>query len=120
MLTCRMKPVSHEGRTDDKKYDVIMNHETTIDVTELNFPHKPPKESAALTIAEIKTMPANQKISTLQAAVYNIPPTSNTVNIRGTDWELKTCQVADSTSSMELTLWETYMEAVKTTDVPDI
>ncbi|KAL0152503.1 hypothetical protein M9458_052226, partial [Cirrhinus mrigala] len=38
------------------------------------------------------------------------------VNIRGTDWELKTCQVADSTSSMELTLWETYMEAVKTSE----
>ncbi|XDV31449.1 hypothetical protein PO909_034131 [Leuciscus waleckii] len=53
------------------------------------------------------------QISTLPAAVYSILPSSSTVNIRGTDLECKTCYVADSTSCIELTLWDRHIELVE-------
>ncbi|XDV25710.1 hypothetical protein PO909_029581 [Leuciscus waleckii] len=99
--------------TDDKTFDVMINRESTIDVTDVTFPHLPPRSCSQLTIADIKTMPPNQKISTLPAAVYSIIPSSSTVNIRGTDLECKTCYVADSTSCIELTLWDRHTELVE-------
>ncbi len=49
--------------TDPDKFDIKLNRATTIDVTELNFPHKAPEEAAPIKIADIKTLPARQQVS---------------------------------------------------------
>ncbi len=49
--------------TDPNKFDIKLNRATTIDVTELNFPHKSPEEAAPIKIADIKTLPARQQVS---------------------------------------------------------
>ncbi|KAK7150804.1 hypothetical protein R3I93_011917 [Phoxinus phoxinus] len=98
--------------TDDKTFDIIISRESQIDVTDVTFPHIAPKSCSALTIAEIKTLPPHQKISTLPAAVYSIAPSSSMANVWGTALECKTCYVADSTACMELTLWDRHIELV--------
>ncbi|KAK7130465.1 hypothetical protein R3I93_019955 [Phoxinus phoxinus] len=92
-------------------YDIIISWESTIDVTDVTFPHITPKSCSLLTIADIKTLPPHQKMSTLPAAVYSIAP-SSMANVWETDLECKTCYVADSTSCIELTLWDRHIELV--------
>jgi len=54
------------------------------------------------------------QVSRLEAAVYNMEPSSSTVSFRNKECEVRTCFIADSTADIELALWEGHIDLVKT------
>lgn len=54
------------------------------------------------------------QISRLEAAVYDMQPSSNTITFWNKECEVRTCFIADTTADIELVLWEGHIGLVKT------
>lgn len=54
------------------------------------------------------------QVSKLEAAVYQIEASRNTVTVRDIECEVWTCFIADSTATIELSLWEKHIDLVQT------
>ncbi|XP_067278206.1 uncharacterized protein [Pseudorasbora parva] len=98
---------------DKEDFDVQYVRDTTIEVTEVPFPHKPPQNTSTLTIQEIKSMTSRKLITRLEASVQKMDITSSTVTIRDNNCEVRSCCLADATGSITLSLWDSQIDLVE-------
>ncbi len=62
------------GFKDKEDFDVQGGKQTIIEVTELPFPYKPPKDITTLIIAQIKSMTSRHLVSTIITFVHIMTP----------------------------------------------
>ncbi|XP_035263304.1 uncharacterized protein LOC118221948 isoform X2 [Anguilla anguilla] len=98
---------------DPSSFKIICNRETILTNTSVDFPVKTVDDFSKFTIDKIKTMPSKQPIPSIDAHVSALQPATSQVTKWGGDHEAKECWISDSTSSIQLTLWNKAITAVE-------
>ncbi|XP_064179495.1 uncharacterized protein LOC135248603 isoform X3 [Anguilla rostrata] len=98
---------------DPSSFKIICNRETILTNTSVDFPVKTVDDFSKFTIDKIKTMPSKQPIPSIDAHVSALQPATSQVTKWGGDLEAKECWISDSTSSIQLTLWNKAITTVE-------
>ncbi|XP_056613837.1 uncharacterized protein LOC130429354 [Triplophysa dalaica] len=106
----KMNNVKRELKNQD--YVIMCNRQTTIDVTNLTFEYRKNKMTTQLTIAQLKEMDSHQMIPRLSAHVCHVNTCTEIIQNNNNDCEIKKCEIADQTATIQLVLWESYMDKV--------
>ncbi|XP_056116264.1 uncharacterized protein LOC130092433 [Rhinichthys klamathensis goyatoka] len=94
------------------EYDIHCGTCTAISVVvDLGYPFKFPSLKVK-TIAEVKNMAPKQNVAAVQVKAVYVGSASGTAPINGVPVDMQTCYVADHTSRIKLSLWETQVGAL--------
>ncbi|KAK7125512.1 hypothetical protein R3I93_021013 [Phoxinus phoxinus] len=108
----KLDRIARRVSKNGSEYDIHCGTCTAISVVaDLGYPFKSPSLKLK-TIAEVKTMAPKQNVAAVQVKAVHVGSGSETASINGVPVDMQTCYVADHTSRMKLSLWETQVGAL--------